>query len=172
MASKKKGKKKASAPSESQKARATEGEREVPEPSRAAANDVADAHAVPAKKTFLPLPAPLPQPVYPKESSPIDNPGTMAVVLSIVLAVLIGLTWKQGGRPQDAGGPLAAVPKESFLVARVDVPTLRASPLYAAVVGEEGPSKALGLDEIGRGCGFDPIARVDELVLALSLIHI
>lgn len=167
MASKKKGKKKASAPSESQKARATEGEREVPEPSRAAANDVADAHAVPAKKTFLPLPAPLPQPVYPKESSPIDNPGTMAVVLSIVLAVLIGLTWKQGGRPQDAGGPLAAVPKESFLVARVDVPTLRASPLYAAVVGEEGPSKALGLDEIGRGCGFDPIARVDELVLAI-----
>ena len=168
MASKKKGnKKKASAPKEPRTARPNEGPKGLPQTVEREAKDVADAPTDRPKKTFLPLPAPLPQPVFPKESSPIDNPGTMAVVLAIVLAVLIGLTWKQGGGPRDAGGPLGAVPKESFLVARVDVPTLRASPLYAAVVGEEGPSKALGLDEITRGCGFDPIGRVDELVLAI-----
>jgi hypothetical protein len=171
MASKKKGtKKKASAPSEAPKDHTRKGTKDAAEdaqPSVQAASDTAAVKSDRPQKTFLPLPAPLPQPVFPKESSPIDNPGTMAVVLSIVLAVLIGLTWKQGGRPQEAGGPLGAVPKESFLVARVDVPTLRASPLYAAVLGEEGPSKALGLDEITRGCGFDPITRVDELVLAI-----
>jgi len=87
--------------------------------------------------------------------------------MAIALAVMVGLTWKQGAAGGAPLGPEAAVPKASFLVAHVDVPTLRASPVYAAVVGEEGPGKSLGLDELSRGCGFDPLTRVDDLVVAV-----
>lgn len=168
MAAKKKtGKKKGQGDREAKAASAKPTSAEAPaRAANAEATELAPAPKAKAKRDVLPLPAPLPQPVFPKETSPIDNPLTMAAVLAIVLSVMIGLTWKRVSTA-ESGGPLSAVPRESFLVARIDVPTLRASPLYAAVIGEESASKALGLEELARGCGFDPLARVDDLVVAI-----
>ncbi len=123
------------------------------------------------KKAFPPLrPLPLPDPLPEKELSPIDNPIAIALVMAIALAVLVGLTWNRVVPPSSAkSGPLDAVPRESFLVGHVDVPALRASPVYKAVLGEAdgSASKALGLDELAKGCGFDPLDRVSELAVAI-----
>ncbi len=136
----------------------------------ARAVDAADEAAPPPeprKKAFRELPRPLPQPVFPSENAWFDNPLTLAILLAVGLGVLIGLTWSHGQKAAEPGGPLTAVPKESFLVARVDVPTLRASPLYAAVLGDDVASKSLGLGELARGCRFDPLGRVEDLVVAI-----
>lgn len=112
-----------------------------------------------------PLPAPAEQTPPPRDLAFIDNPIAIALVMCLALAVMIGLTWKgQGGA---RGGPLTAVPKGSFLVARVDVPALRASPLFSALLGGPDAAQQLGLEELARGCGFDPLSRVKELVVAL-----
>ncbi|MBK8212154.1 MAG: hypothetical protein IPK71_00270 [Myxococcales bacterium] len=114
-----------------------------------------------------PLPKPLPQPSFPEDASVIDNPLALAVLFAAVLGVLILLTWKLGGTRASDEGPESALPKESFLVAKIDVPELRASPLYTAVVGQEGTTATLGLDELSRGCGFDPLTRVDDMWVTL-----
>jgi hypothetical protein len=123
------------------------------------------------KKGFPPLrPLPPPDVLSEKELSPIDNPIAIALVMAIALAVLVGLTWNRVTPPGAASsGPLDAVPRESFLVGHVDVPALRASPVYKAVLGEAdgSASKALGLDELAKGCGFDPLGRVSELAVAI-----
>jgi hypothetical protein len=123
------------------------------------------------KKGFPPLrPLPLPDVLPEKELSPIDNPIAIALVMAIALAVLVGLTWNRvPTRATASSGPLDAVPRESFLVGHVDVPALRASPVYKAVLGEADGSagKALGLDELAKGCGFDPLGRVTELAVAI-----
>lgn len=112
-----------------------------------------------------PLPAPAPQTPPPRELAFIDNPIALVLVMCLVLTTLIGVTWKgQAGR---RGGPLSAVPAGSFLITRVDVPALRASPLFSALVGGGDASQQLGLEELARGCGFDPLSRVKELVVAL-----
>lgn len=133
----------------------------------ASSERAAEAADAPPRRVFRPLPAPLPPPSLPSEKSAIDNPVAIAIVMAIALAVLVGLTWNKGGGKAALLGPESAVPKASFLYAKVDVPTLRASPLFSAIVGEDGAGKSLGLDELSRGCGFDPLARVDDLVLAV-----
>ena len=163
MASKKKSKKKPRpAPAET--------------PSEGAAHEVEDASAAPrdappagrprrALAPLPPLPPPSEQTPPPRDLAFIDNPIAIALVMCLALAVMVGLTWKgQGGA---RGGPLTAVPKGSFLVARVDVPALRASPLFSALLGGPDASQQLGLEELARGCGFDPLSRVKELVVAL-----
>lgn len=64
----------------------------------------------------------------------------------------------------DASGPrtaLGAAPEGSSLVAHVDVPALRASPLWAALVDEDDA----GLERITGACGFDPIERVQTVAV-------
>ncbi len=156
MAAKKKAKKPRPAPPEVQSAPAADEAPPSPSP----------RPPRPRLAPLPPLPAPLEQPVPPPELALVDNPAAIAVVLALVLAVLVGLTWKRAPSG-PSGGPLTAVPRESFLVGRVDVPTLRASPLFATVLGDPDASRSLGLDELARGCGFDPLARVKELVVVL-----
>jgi len=142
---------------------------------RAEPADAANAEVVPAELSRAPRPeralAPLPPLPAPAEQTPpprdlafVDNPIAIALVMCLALATLVGLTWKREGA---RGGPLTAVPQGSFLVARVDVPALRASPLFSALLGGGDASQQLGLDELARACGFDPLSRVKELVVAL-----
>lgn len=171
MAAKKKGKRANANPAPKPRAAATSestgASNGSPSVSKRARVDPEISSEKRAPKAFPALPKPLPQPAFPSEASPVDNPIAIALVMAIALAVMVGLTWKKGGVAAAALGPESAVPKASFLVAKVDVPTLRASPIYSIVSGDDGAGKSLGLDELSRGCGFDPLGRVDDLVLAI-----
>lgn len=80
----------------------------------------------------------------------------------------------RGGRsPAD---PFDTAPRDSFLVATIDLSELRRSPLYDVVFGSDGATaagtavidaKSLGIDELTSACGFDPISRVQALAVAV-----
>jgi len=63
-----------------------------------------------------------------------------------------------------SGGPLDAVPADSYLVATVDVAGLRASPLYAFLFEKD---RTWGLGDLALACGFDPLTRIQELDIAI-----
>ena len=69
------------------------------------------------------------------------------------------------------GDPLAAVPRDSFLVATVNLAELRQSPLYDVLMGKRGEPvldpRALGIQKLADACGFDPLGRVDRLAVAV-----
>lgn len=69
------------------------------------------------------------------------------------------------------GDPLAAVPRDSFLVATLNLTELRQSPLYDVLMGKRGEAvldpRALGLQKLADACGFDPLGRVDRLAVAV-----
>ncbi len=118
-----------------------------------------------------PSPRSAPPPLPPRQEATgrawIDDPMVLAIVLAVVFAGLVALTWKS---PTRGGGPLSAVPRESFLVARVDAAALRRSPIFAAVAGEGDASRMLGLSglsELAQSCGFDPLTRVRELAVTV-----
>lgn len=58
-----------------------------------------------------------------------------------------------------------AVPAGPFLVAMADLEALRATPIGAKLL--EGERDIPGLGKVGDVCGFDPMARVREIVLAV-----
>lgn len=62
--------------------------------------------------------------------------------------------------------PLDAVPRGAFLVATVDAAELRRSPVSEALLGRE-THRALGLGSLAEACGFDPLARVQRLAIAV-----
>jgi len=79
-----------------------------------------------------------------------------------------------GGRTAQ---PIDAVPKDSFLVATVNLAELRRSPIYESIFGG-GPAtpsalvagktmSALGMGGFAQACGFDPLARVEKLAIAV-----
>lgn len=82
--------------------------------------------------------------------------------------------------------PYDAVPRDSFLVATLDVAELRRSPLYEVLLGKEGVDddpksgggrgaqsgavldpRTLGISELAEACGFDPLSRVEKLAVAV-----
>jgi hypothetical protein len=77
--------------------------------------------------------------------------------------------------------PLDAAPRSSYLVATANLTELRRSPLYGLVfgsgaTGSQEPSmrsrplvdpRAIGLDKVIDACGFEPLERVDRLMLAV-----
>lgn len=94
-----------------------------------------------------------------------------------------GLKTLGGG--SGSGDPYDAVPRDSFLVAQVNLAELRRSPLYEVLLGKESPTKmpkaevpipilgggaaakALGMDKLAEACGFDPLSRVESMALAV-----
>jgi hypothetical protein len=58
------------------------------------------------------------------------------------------------------------VPRDAWLVARIDVATLRQSPIAKSVLGSGSATIVPGLGSLGDTCGFDPLARLHELVMA------
>jgi hypothetical protein len=86
-----------------------------------------------------------------------------------------------GGTRMLGGGrtaqPIDAVPKDSFLAATVNLAELRRSPIYESVFGG-GPAttsalvagttmSALGMGGFAQACGFDPLARIEKLAIAV-----
>jgi hypothetical protein len=69
--------------------------------------------------------------------------------------------------PADPPAPHAidAVPARSMLVVALDLRALRSSPWLAPYLGGERAVEGLGA--LRGACGFDPIERVDELVLVV-----
>lgn len=80
------------------------------------------------------------------------------LVLVAIALGCAGLAWGISAltgrsRPRTA---LAAAPEGASIVAQIDAPALLASPIWQALVAEDGG----GLDRVERDCGFDPLARL------------
>ncbi len=91
-------------------------------------------------------------------------------LLKILGAVAVGATLlyvvseaDRRTRPHEA---LDAVPQGAFLVATADITSLRRSPIYAALFGDDG-GRALGLGAVESACGFDPTARIQKAVFVI-----
>jgi hypothetical protein len=104
-------------------------------------------------------------------SNPSGNGRAALVGIAGATAAFFVFRGGGGGTPTD---PAAAVPKDSFLVATVDLAELRRSPIHEVIVGKEGLSAARGLSgrtlpmkDLTEACGFDPLSRVERLALAV-----
>jgi len=86
-----------------------------------------------------------------------------AVFLALVAAVVAGGFWMAGRRQH--GGVLDAVPRDAWLVLTVDAAALRASPMAQPLLGTQATTAIPGLGSLADGCGFDPLARLKDLVL-------
>jgi hypothetical protein len=97
----------------------------------------------------------------------------------VLLAVVAGLAvlWVRGKRADRAAGSgdlvdaaLAAVPHDSWLVVIVDIAALRQSPIAKAVLGGgSGAGSTTVIPGLGSPldlCGFDPVSRLREVVVA------
>ncbi|MBX3260918.1 MAG: hypothetical protein KF782_14630 [Labilithrix sp.] len=102
-----------------------------------------------------------------------------AVVLGVVGAVAAFFLFGGARGTSAAGVPVDAVPRDSFLVATVDLAELRRSPLYEVLFGKDAPGggpkpdgpmfgpRALGIGKLADACGFDPLSRVERLAVAV-----
>jgi hypothetical protein len=82
------------------------------------------------------------------------------VVFFLLVAAVAAVGFWLGRR--KAGGVLTAVPADAWLVAFVDVEGLRASPIAQPLLGG---GVIPGLGTLTDACGFDPVTRVDQVVL-------
>jgi hypothetical protein len=64
-------------------------------------------------------------------------------------------------------GALSAVPHDAWLVATVDVAALRASPIAKPLLGAGTAGAIPGVRSLPDMCGFDPVAKLRELVVAV-----
>jgi hypothetical protein len=82
-----------------------------------------------------------------------------ALVVAVVAAAIVL------GRPRRAS-LLDAVPRDSWLVATVDVAALRQSPLAKPLLGGGDKASAVpGLGTLATRCGFDPLVRLREVAV-------
>lgn len=101
-----------------------------------------------------------------------------AVVVVVASAALAAFFVLRGRRAAGSGQPLDAVPRDSFLVATVNVTELHHSPLYDVLVGKDTADgkgsknavldrRALGIGKLADACGFDPLSRVESLAVGV-----
>ncbi|MDB4994181.1 MAG: hypothetical protein JWM74_1613 [Myxococcaceae bacterium] len=94
-----------------------------------------------------------------------------ATILALIVLAAAGLAVFSGGGGTGGGSGggrasvLDAVPDDSFLVATLSVPELRASPIAAPLI--KLASSLGGMGNAEKECGFDPFARVDEMAVAV-----
>ncbi len=69
------------------------------------------------------------------------------------------------GRSRASTTLLDSVPRDAWLVASVDIAALRASPLAAPLLGAGEKTPIPGLGSLVARCGFDPLARLREVVV-------
>jgi hypothetical protein len=69
------------------------------------------------------------------------------------------------GRPRASASLLDSVPRDAWLVATIDVPAVRASPLAKPILGGAEKTPIPGLGALVARCGFDPVARLREVVV-------
>ena len=101
------------------------------------------------------------------------------VILGVVGAVAAFFLFGGARGTSAAGDPFDAVPRDSFLVATVNLAELRRSPLYEVLFGKDSPAqaaktempmlgaRALGIGKLADACGFDPLSRVEQLAVAV-----
>jgi hypothetical protein len=92
-----------------------------------------------------------------------------ALVLASIVIAAAALFVAFGRDPASTStSTLTAIPADAFLVGTFDIAALRDSPLASPLA----PLVAsLGANEIDAQCGFDPIARVHELSVAIPEGH-
>ncbi len=94
-----------------------------------------------------------------------------ATILALVVLAAAGLAVFSGGAGTGGGSAggranvLDAVPEDSFLVATLSVPALRASPIAAPLI--KLASSLGGMGNAEKECGFDPFARVEQMAVAV-----
>ncbi len=81
----------------------------------------------------------------------------------IVIGLLAAIAGYFGESPHALVRAMDAVPEGSFLVVSIDVARVRS----AAVLEELGFVQKQGLDDVTAACGFDPIDRAREAVIAV-----
>jgi len=69
------------------------------------------------------------------------------------------------GRPRASPSLLDSVPRDAWLVATIDVSAVRASPLARPILGGGDKTPIPGLGALVARCGFDPVARLREVVV-------
>ena len=90
--------------------------------------------------------------------------GLLATIASFVL--FRGSTSTQ----EPSADPLDAAPRGSFLLASANLRELRRSPLYGLIFSDGSKALtpyALGFDKLSDACGFEPLDRVDRLMVAV-----
>jgi len=87
------------------------------------------------------------------------------VFLAIVLSVIATFAALARLRRTVAAALLDTVPRDAWLVATLDVAALRASPLARPLLGNGESTPLPGLGSLTARCGFDPVARLRELVV-------
>jgi hypothetical protein len=97
------------------------------------------------------------------------------VLFFVLVAAVVAAGFWQGRRNRTAVDVLSAVPADAWLVASVDVEALRASPIAQPLLGPAGEAGGAGkgsasaviqgLGTLTEACGFDPVARIDQVVL-------
>ena len=81
------------------------------------------------------------------------------LVLSVIAAAFLL------ARPRGSSSLLDSVPHDAWLVATIDVAALRASPLAKPILGAGEKTPIPGLGPLVARCGFDPVARLREVVV-------
>jgi len=101
------------------------------------------------------------------------------VVLGVVGATAAFFVFGGARTGASSGNPFDAVPRDSFLVATVNLAELRRSPLHDVLFGKDATgrggkgdvpmlgAKALGIGKLADACGFDPLMRVEQLAVAV-----
>ena len=83
----------------------------------------------------------------------------------LVVAVVAGGFWMARRPRRDVPEALSAVPRDAWLVLAADAAALRASPVAAPLLGAGGRTVVPGLGPLADACGFDPVARLRDLVV-------
>jgi len=82
-----------------------------------------------------------------------------------LIVAVIGVAFALG-RPRGPASLLDTVPRDAWLVATIDVAALRASPLAKPILGGGTDKTPIpGLGSLVTQCGFDPVARLREVVV-------
>ncbi len=106
------------------------------------------------------------------------------VLLGVVGATAAFFVFGGARTATSVSSPFDAAPRDSFLVATVNLAELRRSPLHDVLFGKdpagrkprEGEraaempvlaAKALGIGKLADACGFDPLGRVEQLAIAV-----
>lgn len=94
------------------------------------------------------------------------------IILGFAGAVAAFFVFGGARSRRSAGDPFDAVPRDSFLIATVNLAELRRSPLHDVLFGKNLDAsllgaKALGMGKLADACGFDPFSRVERLAVAV-----
>jgi hypothetical protein len=95
------------------------------------------------------------------------RPAVLLGLFALAAIVVGGFVLAHQAALEARGGVLSAVPHDSWLVAVVDVASLRASPIAKPLFGAGSAGAIPGMRSLPDTCGFDPVAKLREVVVAV-----